>query len=233
MNWLTSWLRRPRVRLNVPPQFNRNSPKVAALMPPEQSGRWLLERMREHIGLPSLDDVKLLDFGCGVRFSQAILNTGYKIGEYAGVDNYREMIEYLQRDVRDPRMSYVFLDAHHPIYNPAGQPLSPATRMPLGEGKYDIAAMFSVITHQNPDDSANIFRLLRRHVADGGHLFFTCFLDETIPAFEDRSAEKNGERVFYNPAFLEELVESCGWRKVSRAPGEGPIIGDSFVFRAG
>ena len=201
-------------------------------MPPEQSGRWLLERMRERIGLESLVHVKLLDFGCGVRFSQAILNTGYEIGEYAGVDNDREMIEYLQSDVRDRRMSYVFLDAYHPIYNKTGQPLSPATRLPLGEARYDVAAMFSVITHQNPDDSRHIFRLLRRHVADDGHLFFTCFLDDTIPAFEDRSAEKNGERVFYNPAFLRDLVESCGWREVSRAPGEGPIIGDSFVFRA-
>jgi hypothetical protein len=27
------------------------------------------------------------------------------------------------------------------------------------------------------------------------------------------------------------LVERCGWRVVSRAPGETPLIGDSFLLR--
>jgi SAM-dependent methyltransferase len=222
---------RPRVRLRVPAKFNRNSAKVTALMPPEQSGVFLLHRMRERLGLETLENASLLDFGCGVRFSQAILNTDFRIGAYLGVDNYGEMIAFLQSAVRDRRMSYAFLDAYHPLFNKTGQPLSAETRLPIAEKQYDIVSMFSVITHQDVDDSTNIFRLLRRYVADDGHLFFTCFLDESIATYEDRSPEKNGGFCFYNGTFLRELVESCGWHFVSHAPGEGPLIGDSFVFR--
>jgi len=64
-----------------------------------------------------------------------------------------------------------------------------------------------------------------------GHLFFTCFLDENIESFEDRSPDRNGGKCFYNPAFLAALVEGCGWREVSRSSGDGPLIGDHFVFR--
>jgi hypothetical protein len=91
--------------------------------------------------------------------------------------------------------------------------------------------LFSVITHQNPVDSACIFSMLRRHTNRTGRLFFTCFLDDSIPTFEDRSPDRNGGRCFYNPGFLVTLAEGCGWRFVSRMPGEGPLIGDSFVFR--
>jgi SAM-dependent methyltransferase len=199
-------------------------------MPPEQSGRWLLERMGQHLGLATYETTKLLDFGCGVRFAQAILNTGLSIGRYAGIDIDRAMIDFLRESVDDDRFEFHFVDAYHPLYNTTGQRLSPASTLPVGTD-FDIVAMFSVITHQTPADSRCIFTMLRRHVTKDGALFFTCFLDENIDSFEDRSPEQNGGFCFFNPAVLVPLVEDCGWRMASRAPGEGPIIGDSFVFR--
>lgn len=217
-------------RLVVPPQFNRNSPKVTAIMTPEQSGRWLLERMREQIGLASYDGVALLDFGCGVRFSQAILNTGLHIGSYTGVDNSADLIRFLDGAVRDERFTFVFLDAHHAMYNPGGRRTQ--TRLPLEEGAYDVASMFSVITHQDPEQTTDILTMLRRYVKSDGALFFTCFLDQSIATFEDRSPPgMQGERCFYNPAYLRTLIERSGWRVVRHAPGEAPLIGDSFVCR--
>lgn len=202
-------------------------------MTPEESGRWLLERMRQHVGFSDYADIHLLDFGCGVRFSQAILNTGLNIGSYTGVDNYAEMIAFLARAVTDSRCSYVFFDAHHAIYNPKGRPIGQHASLPLNAGAYDVVSMFSVITHQSPEESTAIFTLLRKHVKAEGHLFFTCFLDETIASFEDRSpAGLTGERCYYNPSFLTAMVAECGWEEVRRAPAEGPLIGDSFVFRA-
>src|SRR5262245_37618846 len=115
--------------LVVPPEFNRNSPTVTSLMTPEQSGTWLLERMRQHIGFADYADRHVLDFGCGVRFSQAVINARLPIGRYVGVDIYRPMIEFLQKEVRDERFSYVFLNAHHALYNPQGTQLSPETRL--------------------------------------------------------------------------------------------------------
>jgi len=199
-------------------------------MSPEQSGCWLLERMRRRLGFETYSDKRVLDFGCGVRFSQAIINTDLPFGRYVGVDVYREMIEFLQRAVRDARFHFVFLNAHHPLYNPDGISLSQDLRLPIGTKAFSVVCLFSVLTHQYPNDSRSILSILRRHVAVDGHLFFTCFLDDSIQSFEDRSPERNGGRCFYNPVYLMELVESCGWRFVDREPGEGPLIADSFVF---
>jgi SAM-dependent methyltransferase len=217
--------------LIVPAEFNRNSITVTSLMTPEQSGIWLLERMRRQIGFESYADKKVLDFGCGVRFTQAILNTDLPFGRYFGVDVFRPMIEFLQNNVRDSRFGYYFLDAHHPIYNSQGKSLSPESILSIDENDFDIVCMFSVITHQYPNDAKSIFSMLRPHIRSEGHLFFTCFLDETISAFEDRSPQHDGGRCFYNPALLTEIVKSCGWRQVGSAPGEGPLIGDSFVYQ--
>lgn len=218
-------------RLAVPEFFNRNSATVTKLMPPEDSGRWLLERMRQSIRLDTFADQSILDFGCGVRFSQTILNTGYPVGRYVGVDNYRAMIEFLRRKVRDRRFEFHFLDAFHPLYNQHGRRMGPETSLPLPENAFDVVSMFSVITHQNPADAEAIFTLLRRYVAPSGSLFFTCFLDTRIADYEDRSPERNGGRCYYQPAFLTALVEHCGWKLVGRGDAEGPIIGDFFVFR--
>jgi len=220
-----------RAALVVPPRFNRNSATVSALMPPEQAGLRLLERMRQQLGVDGYANRRVLDFGCGARFSQAIVNAGFTIGQYVGIDNCRQLVDFLDANVRDPRLSYHFLDAHHPLYNPAGVPLSAATRLPLADAAFDIACMFSVITHQYPEDSRAIFTLLRRHVAPGGHLFFTCFLDDTVATFEDRSPDRNGGYCVYNPAFLADLVAGCGWRFVTSAPPDGPLIAHAFVYR--
>jgi len=137
-----------RPALVVPPRFNRNSATVSALMPAEQAGLWLLERMRQHLGIDGYANRRVLDFGCGVRFSQAIVNTGFAIGRYAGIDNCHELIDFLDAEVRDPRLSYHFLDARHALYNPAGAPLTEATRLPVPDAAFDVVCMFSVITHQ-------------------------------------------------------------------------------------
>lgn len=218
-------------RLVVPEAFNRNSATVTKLMPPEESGRWLLERMRQSLGLESYADQAVLDFGCGVRFSQAILNTGYPMGRYVGIDNARAMIEFLRRKVRDRRFEFHFLDAFHPLYNPRGRRLGADTSLPIPENAFDVVCMFSVITHQNPADAEAIFTILRRYVAPSGALFFTCFLDSGIADYEDRSPERNGGRCFYQPAFLTALVERCGWEVAGHGDSECPIIASSFVCR--
>jgi SAM-dependent methyltransferase len=217
--------------LVVPGEFSRNSQTVTSLMTPEQSGVWLLEWMRLQIGFESYADKKVLDFGCGVRFTQAIINTDFPIGRYFGIDVSHPIIEFLQHNVRDRRFAYYCLDAYHPMYNPRGKVLTPETVLPIAEQDFDIVCMFSVITHQYPDDGRSIFAMLRRHVGERGYLFFTCFLDDSIGTFVDRSQQRNGGKVFYNPDFLTELVESCGWRQIGSAPSVGPLVGQSFVYR--
>jgi SAM-dependent methyltransferase len=215
----------PDEPLVVPDRLNRNSATVTALMPPEEAGLLLLERMRQRIGIDGFDDRRLLDF------SQAIVNRRVDIGHYAGVDNCHELIRFLAAEVRDPRLSYHFLDARHPLYNPTGSALSAASALPFAEASFDIACMFSVITHQHPEDSRAIFTLLRRYVRPDGHLFFTCFLDEMVATFEDRSPQRNSGYCVYNPAWLADLVAGRGWQLVSSTPVDGPLIQSAFVCR--
>jgi SAM-dependent methyltransferase len=201
-------------------------------MPPEQSGRWLLQRMQRHLELRDLASQSLLDFGCGVRFTQAILNLRLPIGQYAGVDCFGDMIAFLQSSVKDPRFTFHLLDVRHPLYNPTSEKLlGPDARLPVPEQHFDIASMFSVLTHQTPDDAGHILTMLRRYVRPTGRLFLTCFLDDTIESFEDRSPERNGGRCFYNSAFLETILHRSGWQPAARYAAEAPLIGDSLVCR--
>lgn len=200
-------------------------------MTPEESGVWLLERLRTRLSLPSLARTHLLDFGCGVRFTQALINCHVPIGSYTGVDCFAEMIHFLRSAVLDRRFQYYFFDAYNPMYNPHGQILTPSTPLPVPKSDFDVIMLFSVITHQYPDDSRALFTILRRHVARAGHLFFTCFLDPDLSTFEDRSPERNAGRCFYGQRYLTDLVEECGWTVVDVEPAEPPLIGDSLVLR--
>jgi SAM-dependent methyltransferase len=198
-------------------------------MPPEESGQRLLDLLQERLCLAGLASTRMLDFGCGVRFTQALLNRRLPIGQYAGVDCYPEMIEFLRTSVRDPRFSFELLDAHHPLYNPGGTRLTPSTPLALPLRHFDVATMFSVLTHQYPEDSRAILSILRRHVRSTGHLFFTCFLDPDLPEFEDRSPERDGGRCFYSEEFLSRLLRATGWAPVARYPAGPPLIGDAFL----
>jgi SAM-dependent methyltransferase len=216
--------------LVVPPEFNRNSNTVTSLMGPEQSGLWLLKWMQLQLDLDSYENKTLLDFGCGVRFTQAIINTGFTIGHYSGVDVSRSLIEFLQGAVNDSRFEFGFLDAYHPLFNPAGERLQKDIELPISKHAFDVVCMFSVITHQYPEDCRAIFSILRRYVVPKGRLYFTCFLDETIESFEDRSPNQNAGKVFYNPDYLNKIVTLCGWRPVRVAPSVGPLAGESYVY---
>ncbi len=87
-----------------------------------------------------------------------------------------------------------------------GRPLSNETELPLPLQAFDVVSLFSVITHQSPDDAAFIFTLLRRHTAAEGRLLFTCFLDAGIAEFEDRQPGQE-QACLYNPDFLARVVE--------------------------
>jgi SAM-dependent methyltransferase len=138
----------------------------------------LIDRMCRRIGVGDLGNLDVLDFGCGVRFTQAFLNRGLPIKHYVGVDVSHPVIDFLRSNVSDPRFEFVHLDAHNELYNPTGQPLSELT-VPEIEGRhFDLICLFSVFTHLAPPDYAAMLRLLRRFVKPDGRLFYTLFINE-------------------------------------------------------
>ncbi len=76
----------------------------------------------------------------------------------------------------------------------------------------DGACMFSVITHQSPDEARKTFQQLRHAVADHGKLYFTAFTEETLADYTERNQDAPGHMSTYPPQQIIELAESGGWR---------------------
>jgi len=139
---------------------------------------WLISHMCGHLGVRDLGQLDVLDFGCGVRFTQAFLNRGVPIGHYVGVDVSRDVIDFLRSEVNDARIEHYHLDARNDLYNPTGRPLAELTVPEIEAREFDLVCLFSVFTHLAPDDYVAMLRLLQRFVKPDGRLFFTVFLNE-------------------------------------------------------
>ena len=69
------------------------------------------------------------------------------------------------------------------------QRLDADTPSPLGATRFDLACMFSVITHQQPEEAKPIFSFLRRHIKPDGHLFFSAFIHDGHVSYAERDPE--------------------------------------------
>ena len=79
--------------LDVPEELNRNAPNIAALGV-ENTGQQLIELAMHQTGRVTLANVDVLDVGCGVRFTQAIINRAIPIGSYTGIEVYRPIVDF-------------------------------------------------------------------------------------------------------------------------------------------
>ncbi len=171
---------------------------------------WLIGHMCQHIGVVSdLGGLDVLDLGCGVRFPQAFLNRGVPMKHYIGVDTSRDVIEFLQSNVSDPRFEYFHVDAHNESYSPTGQLLSDLTVPEIEGSRFDLICLFSVFTHMVPDDYIAMLRPLRRFVKPDGRLFYTLFVKP--PDFVDAWAGKGMMCALYARRYAIELIDGTGW----------------------
>jgi Methyltransferase domain len=226
--------------LHVPVKFRRNY----AIKDEEATidgAEWLIGHVCEHLGLPDLGSTEMLDFGCGVRFTQAFLNRRLPIKRYVGVDIYRELIEFLQANVSDPRFEFVHVNAHNALYNPTGEVMSEVTPLPIDGQEFDLICLFSVFTHLAPHDYVTMLRLLRRFAKPTARLFYTLFLDEPSDSgrglmdtafgrslvgpehqaplpFRDLSPNRPLLFALYSREHALELIEGSGWEVVSVSP---------------
>lgn len=235
--------------LRVPVQFRRDARRgdqEASI----QAAVWLLEHMCSHVGVEDLGQTEMLDVGCGVRFTQALLHHSLPIRRYVGVDVYRAMIEYLQKAVDDPRFEYHHINSHNEMYNPEGEPLTADTEIPVGPSRFDLLSLISVFTHLAPHDYANMLRVLRRYVRPDGRLFFSLYIDELtegghglmdgfardwgesvagrVDTFHDMNQKKPLAWAVYSERYARELIEGTGWRVETLSPPE-PFIQHHFV----
>ena len=128
----------------------------------------LLEQLCALVGVDDLSRCDLLDVGCGVKFTQAILNHDIPIRSYTGVDVYGEMIEFLRANVRDPRFQYHRIDVRNELYNPDAPPMTAETDLGVADRTFDVICLYSVFTHLSPADYVTMLKILRRYVRPEG-----------------------------------------------------------------
>jgi SAM-dependent methyltransferase len=206
------------LRLPVPREFRRGRLKHDERASVE-AALGMLDYILESTGFPDYASLDVLDFGCGVRLTQALLQDGRPIGHYFGVDVHPGMIGYLRNNADDPRFEFAVVPFQNDMYNPDGEPMRPDSPLPCGDRTFDLIIALSVFTHLTPHDFQHLLQLLRRHVKPDGRLFLTCFIDETIVGkFHDAVPDKPLWRALYREAFVREMVAAARWEVIRRGP---------------
>ena len=218
-------------RIDIPERFNRNEPSTAALGA-ENTGQTLIGLATREVGWQSLAGSDILDVGCGVRFTQTIVNRSIPIGSYTGIEVSREIVDYLKGAVeaRDNRFRFAHWDVRNQMYNRQGTvALRDIDRLPV-EGNFDLIWLFSVFTHLSPSDAEAMLRLLRRAIRPHGKLFFSAFIDPDLDGFEDRVPERRLLNAYFGRRTMEAMITGNGWIIDSFHPRdfELPIV-DYFV----
>ena len=222
---MVSRLKQPLI---IPEGLHRNAPDVHACGP-EHTGSILIQLVLRRLELKDLSGSDVLDVGCGVRFTQAIINRDIPIKSYTGIDVHSPLIEYLREKVDDSRFSFAHWNAKNGRYNPEGVKITPESSLPV-QGTFDIIWLFSVFTHLEPSDTNSLLAILRRYVRPAGALFFSAFLDNSIDTFEARIAERPLDHPCYSEKYLRELATKNGW-SVSSVNGPEQFIQHYLVCR--
>ena len=214
--------------INVPKELQRNSPDVLAAGV-EHGGEILLTNLAGRIGRPDLGGLDLLDVGCGVRFTQTLINRSLAFRSYTGIEVSLLIVQWLKENVesRDERFRFFHWNVHNAMYNPQAPPMSTREALPV-EGSYDVIMGFSLFTHLAPEDASQMLKLMRKTVRPNGFLFFSAFCDESVDTFEDRVREEPLLHAYYKKSYLEGLIEAEGWKIVSYDEPK-PFIMSSFL----
>jgi hypothetical protein len=198
----------------ISPPFNFNHADVSKFSP-EVTGRIAINSMCERLGWSSLSGRRLLDFGCGVRFATTIINLEMEIDLYAGVDTNATPISWLLENVHDTRLQFHHLNMRSAMYNPAGVIPSVETLELMQLRNFDAACMFSVITHQEPDEAELIFAMLHRCAP---RLYLTALIDDGIQGYVEQDPQNIGLLSTYSTERLKEMLSRSGWAVESIFP---------------
>lgn len=162
-------------RVEVPKQLQRGRSKDE--VEARRSAIALLGVLAEKVGRPDLGEVDVLDVGCGVKFTQALLEEDIPIGSYTGVDVHAPVIETLRSTVTDLRFSFHHVDFFNGRYNPGGRPMTADAVLPVGDDTFDLICGFSLFTHLDPTDTASMLSIMRRCARADTRLVATVFVD--------------------------------------------------------
>jgi SAM-dependent methyltransferase len=193
--------------LTVPADLNRNADDVT-VEGHDASAKRLMREICDRTGLSDFLDTDVLDVGCGVRFTAAIVNLELGIKSYTGVEVHKPIVDFLTEEADDARFSFAHWDVQNDLYNSAGVPLASCDKLPVSK-KYDQIWLMSVFTHTKPEDMAAMLSLFKKCIKEEGKLVFTCFVDPALETFNNA----DGRLIYanYGESFLEGKLSDAGW----------------------
>jgi SAM-dependent methyltransferase len=206
------------------------------------NARELIAAMCEATERVDLGGTDLLDVGCGVRFTQAILANDLPVGSYTGVDVFGRLVEFLNQTVTDARFTYHHHDVLNALYNPEASETLATSPLPCPDASYDLICGFSLFTHLAPADFRLMLERTRVLARPGAWLYFTAFVDEVTasgegfvdryfsamglgaedqlpeaerPRYREGNPEVPLDVSLYSRSHAMELIEGSGWQVVA------------------
>jgi len=178
----------------------------------------------KQLNIKKYQNVKMLDYGCGVKYTQAIIQQDIPVHSYTGVDVDKDMITYLKKHVQDPKFSYSQVPFQNAMYNPEGKPMMSDSDLGIGDKKFNLIILLSVFTHLIPRDTRILLKILRRYIEDDGRVFFTIFINDNLKKnFKDRFADRPLLKAVYKSEFLEEAIANADF-KIEKILDENDIF---------
>lgn len=209
-------------------------------------------------GFPLSRSAKVLDFGCGIGRTSALLADYLSDGSVGGIDIVPELIAFCQKEVgplfpntwfRLTRTETDSAHYQHLVTNASGA-VAEADFFSLHRQTFDLVVAFSVFTHLRPDAVAYYLRALRGVIKPNGRLLLTWFLDHPanppmpigrVPVGADFNAPSDLWFALYTLPHLERLAEvgqlwieqvTYGvWRNWPEIALRGQNYQDVVVFR--
>lgn len=183
-----------------------------------QSARTEADRLVTHCGLSATS--ALLDVGCGFgRLAIGVLDRVGPIRGYCGVDVSAAAVAWCRRHLGRGRPSFQFtrLDVRNERYNPGGEVITGAFRLPFNDAAFDIAYAYSVFSHMELGDIDRYLAELRRVLRPGGWAFVTLFVADEVPDVSINPAagalawQGPLHCVRYNRGFIEARIRNAGF----------------------
>ena len=208
------------VEFDVPQHFRRGAGRQNQRASVD-SAVDIIGTVAKEIGVPDLADTRVLDIGCGVRFTQVLYGRNIPVKRYHGVELDRGMIKFLESNVKDKRFSYRHISVYHEMYCRKGSLLTPDVDIGAAGQEFDLISLFSVFTHLAPRDFQAMLALTRKYIARDGHLIFTSFIDETIEGeFMDFVPGRPLLRAHYREEVIRKYASATNWsvNRIFRPP---------------
>ena len=198
--------------LDVPPKFRRGIiAKQGKTHESILSGFETFRYVAELLDIPNFADYDILDFGCGVKSSQAILQFELPVKSYLGLDIDQEMIAYLQQEVKSPQLNYKTVPFASEFYQKEGQSMSPDFATTQINKKFDLIIIQSVFIHFTKAELESCLQMLKNLLKPGGKVFFTCLLGQLQEEdVKDLVPDSPLMKVSFKEAYMFELLKKAG-----------------------